>query len=145
MTSVTLLLGTQRAPRYFRQIVGSRQAALETLIVLRQVVSKARFSNFEQLVTIIRSVGRRLVEAQPKGVILSRCIPIRTLQNDGQNTLLVTLYAKSCIISGKNTTLPQKALRLAQIAMHSQSLNLCFLVNLGNKQLSQNQTRRKGR
>ena len=35
--------------------------------MLRQVVSKARFSNFEQLVEIIRSVGRRLVEAQPKG------------------------------------------------------------------------------
>jgi len=49
-----------------RQIVGSRIAALETLLVLRQVVSRARFSNFEQLVTIIRGVGRRLVEAQPK-------------------------------------------------------------------------------
>jgi len=49
-----------------RQIVGSRQAALETVLVLRQVISKARFSNFEQLVEIIRSVGRKLVEAQPK-------------------------------------------------------------------------------
>ncbi|KAK1217400.1 GCD complex subunit gcd7 [Marasmius sp. AFHP31] len=49
-----------------RQIVGSRATALETLLVLRQVVSKARFSNIEQLVEIIRSVGRRLVEAQPK-------------------------------------------------------------------------------
>jgi len=52
---------------YCRQVVGSRQSALETVLVLRQVVSKARFSNFEQLVEIIRSVGRRLVEAQPKG------------------------------------------------------------------------------
>jgi translation initiation factor 2B subunit (eIF-2B alpha/beta/delta family) len=51
----------------FRQIVGSRATALETLLVLRQVISKSRFSNMEQLVTIIRSVGRRLVEAQPKG------------------------------------------------------------------------------
>jgi len=49
-----------------RQVVGSRQAALETVLVVRQVVSKARFSSFEQLVEIIRSVGRRLVEAQPK-------------------------------------------------------------------------------
>ncbi|KAG6855955.1 hypothetical protein H0H87_009072 [Tephrocybe sp. NHM501043] len=49
-----------------RQVVGSRATALETLLVLRQVVSKARFSNMEQLVEIIRSVGRRLVEAQPK-------------------------------------------------------------------------------
>jgi translation initiation factor eIF-2B subunit beta len=36
--------------------------------VLRQVISKARFSNFDQLVVIIRDAGRRLVEAQPKGV-----------------------------------------------------------------------------
>ncbi|KAJ3989177.1 hypothetical protein F5890DRAFT_1549814 [Lentinula detonsa] len=49
-----------------RQLVGSRATALETLLVLRQVVSKARFSNIDQLVNIIRSVGRRLVDAQPK-------------------------------------------------------------------------------
>ncbi|KIK08779.1 hypothetical protein K443DRAFT_84440 [Laccaria amethystina LaAM-08-1] len=49
-----------------RSIVGSRATALETLLVLRQVISKARFSNINQLVEIIRSVGRRLVEAQPK-------------------------------------------------------------------------------
>jgi hypothetical protein len=50
-----------------RQIVGSRAAAIETVLVLRQVLSKARFSNIEQLVEIIRSVGRKLVDAQPKG------------------------------------------------------------------------------
>ncbi|KAF7322623.1 Translation initiation factor eIF-2B subunit beta [Mycena chlorophos] len=49
-----------------RQLVGSRATALETLLVLRQVISKSRFSNLEQLVAIVRGVGRRLVEAQPK-------------------------------------------------------------------------------
>ncbi|KAG2158497.1 uncharacterized protein EDB93DRAFT_1296967 [Suillus bovinus] len=49
-----------------RQVVGSRETALETVLVLRQVISKARFSNIDQLVEIIRSVGRKLVEAQPK-------------------------------------------------------------------------------
>lgn len=49
-----------------RQVVGSQQTALETVLVLRQVVSKARFSNIDQLVDAIRSVGRKLVEAQPK-------------------------------------------------------------------------------
>ncbi|KIM65379.1 hypothetical protein SCLCIDRAFT_1212553 [Scleroderma citrinum Foug A] len=49
-----------------RQVVGSQETALETVLVLRQVVSKARFSNIDQLVDIIRSVGRKLVEAQPK-------------------------------------------------------------------------------
>ena len=69
-------------PVSIRQIVGSRQAALETVLVLRQVVSKARFSNIQQLIAIIREAGRRLVEAQPKGTssfILhfhSRCMDI---------------------------------------------------------------------
>ncbi|KZT09734.1 nagb/rpia/CoA transferase-like protein [Laetiporus sulphureus 93-53] len=49
-----------------RQVIGSRTAALETVLVLRQVVSKARFSNIDQLVGLIRDVGRRLAEAQPK-------------------------------------------------------------------------------
>ncbi|KAI0819080.1 eukaryotic translation initiation factor 2B beta subunit [Irpex lacteus] len=49
-----------------RQVVGSREAALETVKVLRQVVSRAKFSNIDQLVTLIRSIGKRLVEAQPK-------------------------------------------------------------------------------
>jgi len=49
-----------------RQVLGSRESALETVLVLRQVVSKARFQNIQQLVEIIRGVGRRLVEAQPK-------------------------------------------------------------------------------
>jgi translation initiation factor eIF-2B subunit beta len=48
--------------------VGSRPTAIETLLVLRQVITKARFANFEQLVDIIKSVGQKLVEAQPKGV-----------------------------------------------------------------------------
>jgi translation initiation factor eIF-2B subunit beta len=53
-----------------RQVIGSRRAALETLLVLRQVVSKARFSNIEQLVEIIHIAGRQLAEAQPKGMSL---------------------------------------------------------------------------
>jgi len=49
-----------------RQVVGSRETALETALVLRQVVSKARFQNITQLVEIVRSVGQKLIEAQPK-------------------------------------------------------------------------------
>ncbi|CAL1705286.1 unnamed protein product [Somion occarium] len=66
------LHGSQRAVETLvsklrrRQVVGSREAALETVLVLRQVVSKARFSNIDQLISLIRSVGKRLVEAQPK-------------------------------------------------------------------------------
>jgi translation initiation factor eIF-2B subunit beta len=39
------------------------------VLVLRQVVSRARFSNIDQLVAIIKSVGRKLVDAQPKGAL----------------------------------------------------------------------------
>ncbi|KAJ3933451.1 MAG: eukaryotic translation initiation factor 2B beta subunit [Lentinula lateritia] len=52
--------------RRSQQLVGSRVTALETLLVLRQVVSKARFLNTDQLVNVIRIVGRTLVEDQPK-------------------------------------------------------------------------------
>ncbi|KAF8643811.1 hypothetical protein AX16_008829 [Volvariella volvacea WC 439] len=48
-----------------RQLVGSRAAALETLLVLRQVLSKAIVTDIDQLVNIIKAIGRRLVEAQP--------------------------------------------------------------------------------
>jgi len=65
----------------FRQVVGSRATALETLLVLRQVVSKARFSNIDQLVEIIRSVGRRLVDAQPKGLSHFLASMIRDLES----------------------------------------------------------------
>jgi hypothetical protein len=54
-------------PATARQVVGSRETALETVLVLRQVVTKARFQNINQLVEIIRSVGQKLIEAQPKG------------------------------------------------------------------------------
>lgn len=49
-----------------RQVVGSRVSAIETILVLRQVLSKARFNSFDQLIAIIRAVGKRLLEAQPK-------------------------------------------------------------------------------
>ncbi|KAH9950258.1 eukaryotic translation initiation factor 2B beta subunit [Amylocystis lapponica] len=57
-----------------RQVVGSREAALETVLVLRQVVSRARFSNIDQLVALIRDVGRRLAEAQPKEHIVGNIV-----------------------------------------------------------------------
>jgi translation initiation factor eIF-2B subunit beta len=50
-----------------RQLVGSREAAIETVLLLRQVVSTAKFSSINQLVGMVKGVGRRLVEAQPKG------------------------------------------------------------------------------
>ncbi|KAG8934596.1 GCD complex subunit gcd7 [Tulasnella sp. 418] len=50
-----------------RQVAGAHQTASETVLVLRSVISSAKFSSLEQLVSIIKSVGRVLVDAQPKG------------------------------------------------------------------------------
>jgi len=49
-----------------RQVCGSRQAALETLFVLQKVVAEARFSQIEELLDLVKSIGARLVKAQPK-------------------------------------------------------------------------------
>ncbi|ELU44960.1 IF-2B domain-containing protein [Rhizoctonia solani AG-1 IA] len=49
-----------------RQITGAHDTAVETVLLLRQVVSTARFSSIDQLLDMIRSVGTRLVAAQPK-------------------------------------------------------------------------------
>ena len=59
-----------------RQISGSHETALETVLVLRQLVSKARFTNINELVSIIKETGRRLVEAQPKGKYSVYCCPL---------------------------------------------------------------------
>lgn len=100
-----------------RQVVGSRQAALETALVLRQVISKERFHNIGQLVEIIRHVGKKLVEAQPKGVThlcmydilcCSISIVLSLLSRRAQSTLLATPFANYFTSSEKSTTTPRK-------------------------------------
>ncbi|KAG8856039.1 GCD complex subunit gcd7 [Tulasnella sp. 330] len=49
------------------QVVGSHATAIETVKLLRQVVSAAKFTSLDQLVQLVRAVGRELVAAQPKG------------------------------------------------------------------------------
>jgi len=96
---------------HIRQIVGSRRAALETLLVLRQVVSKARFSNIDQLIEIIHGAGRRLAEAQPKGKfrLLHRTVFVAYIvQSSPSETLSERFY----IIYAKSTEpLPRRHLR----------------------------------
>jgi len=52
-----------------RQIKGGRETALKTLLVLQRVVGEARYTQIEELLEIVKSVGSRLVEAQPKGTV----------------------------------------------------------------------------
>jgi translation initiation factor eIF-2B subunit beta len=42
---------------------------METVILLRQYISKAKFSTMDQLINKIKEIGRRLVEAQPTGML----------------------------------------------------------------------------
>ncbi|KZV90682.1 nagb/rpia/CoA transferase-like protein, partial [Exidia glandulosa HHB12029] len=49
-----------------RQVLGAQQAAIETFHVLRQVVARARFSDIQELLDLVKAAGRRLIAAQPK-------------------------------------------------------------------------------
>ncbi|KAG9013243.1 GCD complex subunit gcd7 [Tulasnella sp. 427] len=49
-----------------RQVVGSHATAIETVLLMRQVISAARFTSLDQLVTIVKAAGRQIIEAQPK-------------------------------------------------------------------------------
>ncbi|EJU05665.1 nagb/rpia/CoA transferase-like protein [Dacryopinax primogenitus] len=49
-----------------RQVIGAQETALETALLLRQIVSVARFNNIDQLIQLIKSIARRLTDANPK-------------------------------------------------------------------------------
>lgn len=48
------------------QIVGSRNVALATAALIQNIVRSVKYTTIDELLSIIRSVGRRLVEANPK-------------------------------------------------------------------------------
>ncbi|KAG8682541.1 GCD complex subunit gcd7, partial [Ceratobasidium sp. 395] len=57
-----------------RQVTGAHDTAVETVLLLRQVVSTARFSSLAQLLAMLRSVGTRLVAAQPKEIAVGNMV-----------------------------------------------------------------------
>jgi translation initiation factor eIF-2B subunit beta len=40
---------------------------METTLLLKYIVTNAKFATIHELIAIIKAAGRRLVEAQPKG------------------------------------------------------------------------------
>ena len=48
-------------------MIGSNQTALETALLLRIVVSNAKFKTIDELLEIVKSVGQLLTNSQPKG------------------------------------------------------------------------------
>jgi len=55
-------------PLFSRDLISSRQTALETAQLLYRFVGSARYNSIEQLLEQIRTVGKRLVAANPKGM-----------------------------------------------------------------------------
>ncbi|KAL7423889.1 GCD complex subunit gcd7 [Cryptotrichosporon argae] len=49
-----------------RQIVGSRNVALATAVLIQNIVRGVKYSTVDELLLIIRAIGRRLVDANPK-------------------------------------------------------------------------------
>ncbi|GAO51940.1 IF-2B-domain-containing protein [Saitoella complicata NRRL Y-17804] len=66
MSNVNAAVESLAARLKRKQIRGSHNVALETALVLRQVVSNARWSNQDQLVDQVKEIGRRLVKAAPR-------------------------------------------------------------------------------
>ena len=52
-----------------RQVQGSWEVASETVLLLRQAVSTARWNTVDQLIAIIHGIGRKLIKAQPRGIV----------------------------------------------------------------------------
>jgi translation initiation factor eIF-2B subunit beta len=50
-------------------VTGSRETALETVLLLRNYIAKAKFTSIEQLVQRVKDAGQKLIEAQPFGEI----------------------------------------------------------------------------
>jgi translation initiation factor eIF-2B subunit beta len=57
-----------------RQIFGPRSCALATIILLRQVIASGRFSSTAKLLERVRDVGRRLVQANPRELVIGNMI-----------------------------------------------------------------------
>lgn len=50
------------------QLAGAQESAMETAILMEYIVKNAKFDTIHELISIIKAAGRRLVEAQPKGL-----------------------------------------------------------------------------
>ncbi|KDQ07063.1 hypothetical protein BOTBODRAFT_167409 [Botryobasidium botryosum FD-172 SS1] len=74
-----------------RQLVGAHATAMQTVLLLRQVVSVHRMANIQELVHTVKSVGRELVAAQPKehsvGNIVRKVLRLIREEHSASNTI----------------------------------------------------------
>lgn len=57
-----------------REIVGSLNVALATAVLLHTVVRSAKYGNIDELLALLKLIGRRLAEANPKGPLGGRVL-----------------------------------------------------------------------
>ncbi|WVQ77540.1 hypothetical protein IAR50_007227 [Cryptococcus sp. DSM 104548] len=57
-----------------RQIVGSLNVALATAALVQSIVRSAKYSTIDELLALIKSVGRKLIEANPKELAAANII-----------------------------------------------------------------------
>ncbi|KAL1920911.1 uncharacterized protein VTP21DRAFT_11546 [Calcarisporiella thermophila] len=57
-----------------RQIVGSFNVAIETAMLMRKVVSQSRWNRVNQIIAIVKDVGIRLMEAQPRELAVGNIV-----------------------------------------------------------------------
>lgn len=53
------------------QLAGAQESAMETALLMKYIVTHAKFDTIHELISIIKAAGRKLVEAQPKGMCVS--------------------------------------------------------------------------
>jgi translation initiation factor eIF-2B subunit beta len=51
-----------------RQIIGSLNVALATGALIQNIVRTVRYNTVDELITVIKAIGRRLMDANPRGM-----------------------------------------------------------------------------
>lgn len=57
-----------------RQIHGSRPCAIATTYLFLQILEKSNYKNVSQLLERIRGTGRRLIDAQPRELVVGNVV-----------------------------------------------------------------------
>ncbi|CAB52277.1 translation initiation factor eIF2B beta subunit [Schizosaccharomyces pombe] len=93
-----------------RKVQGPFAVAVETALVMRQVISQTRWSTVDQLIDTVRAVGSTLVKAQPTefscGNIIRRIL--RLIREEYQELLKTADENEKLIVSSSNSSSPSQ-------------------------------------
>ncbi|KAK4047543.1 Ark- serine/threonine protein kinase [Microbotryomycetes sp. JL201] len=86
-----------------RQLIGSRQVALEVVKLLREIVSGAKFGSFKQLVQHLEQVGRILQESGPKEMVITNMTRRITMLISEEYATALSNFMSDSTSSGAHT------------------------------------------